>query len=43
MINKDELNLYLKYCSEIITNAKDKLLNTLSVKLDEPNTSAKSY
>ena len=43
MINKEELNSYSKYWSEIITDAKDKFLNRLSVKLDDPNTSAKSY
>ena len=42
MINKEELNSNWKYYSEIITDAKDKFLNRLSVKLDDPNTSAKS-
>ena len=41
--NKEELNSCTKYCSEIITDAKDKFLNRLSVKLDDPNTSAKPY
>ena len=41
--NKEELNSCAKYCSEIITDAKDKFLNRLSVKLDDPNTSAKPY
>ena len=40
---KEELNSCTKYCSEIITDAKDKFLNRLSVKLDDPNTSAKPY
>ena len=43
MINKEELNSYSKYCSEIIIDAKDKFLNNLSVKFDDPNTSSKSY
>ena len=43
MVNKEELNSYSKYCTEIITGTKDKFLNRLSVKLDSPNTSAKPY
>ena len=43
MINKEELNSYSKYCSQIITNAKNKFLNRLIVKLDGLNTSVKSY
>ena len=43
MINKEQLNTYSKYCSEIIIDARDKFLNRLSVKLDNPNTSVKSY
>ena len=43
MVNKKELNSYSKYCTEIITDAKDKFLNRPSVKLDDPNASAKSY
>ena len=43
MIYKEELNSYSKYCSEIIIDAKDKFRNNLSVKLDNRNTSAKSY
>ena len=43
MVNKEELNSYSKCCTEIITDAKDKFLNRLSVKLDDPYTSAKSY
>ena len=38
MISKEELNSYSKYCSEIIIDAKDKFLNNLSLKLDDPNT-----
>ena len=33
MINKEELNSYSKYFFQIITNAKDKFLNRLIVKL----------
>ena len=36
MVNKEELNSYLKYCTEIITDAKNKFLNRLSAKLDDP-------
>ena len=43
MINKKQLNIYPKDCSKIIIDVKNKFLNTLSVKLDDPNTSAKSY
>ena len=43
MVNKEELKSYSKYCTEIITDAKDKFLDRLSAKLDNPNTSAKSY
>ena len=43
MINKEELNSCSKYCSQIITNAKNKFLNRLIVKLDGLNTSVKSY
>ena len=43
LINKEQLNTYSKYCSDIINDVKDKFLNRLSVKLDDPNTSAKSY
>ena len=43
MINMEQLKTYSKYCSEIITDVKDKFLNRLKVKLDNPNTSAKSY
>ena len=43
MVNKKELNSYSKYCTEIITDAKDKFLNRPSVKLGDPNASAKSY
>ena len=43
MINKEELNSYSKYCSEIISDTKDKFLKNLSVKLEDTNTSAKSY
>ena len=42
MINKEQLNTYSKYCSEIIINATDRFLTDLSVKLDDPNTSAES-
>ena len=42
VINKEELNSYSKYCSEIIIDAKDKILSRLGVKLDDPNTSVKS-
>ena len=31
MLNKEELNSHSKYCSDIITDAKDKFLNRLSV------------
>ena len=34
MINKEELNSYLKYCSEIIIDVKRKILNNLKVKLE---------
>ena len=40
MVNKEELRSYSKYCTEIITDAKDKFLNRLIVKLDDPNKSA---
>ena len=43
MVSKEELNSYLKYCSEIIIDAKDKILNNLEVKLDDPNALTKSY
>ena len=43
MINMEQLRTYSKYCSEIITDVKDKFLSRLKVKLDNPNTSAKSY
>ena len=43
MVNKEGRNSYLNYCTEIITDAKDRFLNRLSAKLDDPNTSAKSY
>ena len=43
VINKEELNSYSKHCSETITDAKDKFLNRQSVKLEDPNTSAKLY
>ena len=43
MVNKEELHSYSKYCTEIITDAKDKFLNRPSVKLGDPNASAKSY
>ena len=41
MINKDQLNTYSKYCSKIITDAKDMFLKRQSVNLDDPNTSVK--
>ena len=43
MVNKEEPNSYPKYCTEIVTDTKDKFLNRLRVKLDDPNISAKSY
>ena len=43
MISKEERNSYSKYCFEIITDTKDKFLIRLSVRLDDPNTSTKSY
>ena len=42
-VNKEELHSYSKYCTEIITDAKDKFLNRLIVKLDDPNKSAKLH
>ena len=41
-VNKEELHSYSKYCTEIITDAKDKFLNRLNVQLGDSNTSAKS-
>ena len=41
VMNKEQLNACSKYCSEIVIDVKDKFLNRLSVKLDDPNTSAK--
>ena len=43
MVNKEELHSYSKYCTEIITDAKDKFLSRLFVKLDDPNKSAKLH
>ena len=43
VINKEQLNTYSKYCSQMIIDAKDKFLNRLSVRLNDPNTSTKSY
>ena len=43
MVNKEELTSYSKYYTERITDAKDKFLNRLSVKIDDSNTSTKSY
>ena len=39
----EQLNTYLRYCSEIVIDAKDNFRSRLSIKLDDPNTSAKSY
>ena len=43
MINKEGLKSNSKCCSEIIADARDKFLNRLSVKINDPNTLAKSY
>ena len=43
MINKEGLKSNSKCCSEIIADARDKFLNRLSVKINDPNTLVKSY
>ena len=35
MTNKEELNSYSKYCSEVIIDVKYKILNNLKVKFDD--------